>query len=231
MRNALILLPGMMCDARLFAPQIAHLSDRYDITVPRMDAGATMVELATDILQTAPTQFALGGLSMGGIVAMEIMRQAGDRVTHLALMDTNPYAELDEVKKRRGPQMDKVAAGQLAAVMRDEMKPHYLASGPQKAALLDLCLDMALALGPAAFRAQSLALRDRSDYSATLREVRCSTLLLCGVEDRLCPPERHHAMAEMIPAAQLNIIEGAGHLPSLEQPDQVNAAMDQLLEE
>lgn len=230
MRNALILLPGMMCDARLFKPQIAHFSDRYDITVPRLDTGATMAELAGDILRTAPAQFALGGLSMGGIVAMEIMRQASDRVTHLALMDTNPYAELDAVKQRRGPQMDKVAAGQLAAVMRDEMKPHYLASGPQKAALLDLCLDMALAVGPAAFRAQSLALRDRPDYSATLREVRCPTLLLCGVEDKLCPPERHHAMAEMIPHAQLDIIEEAGHLPSLEQPDRVIAAMDQLLE-
>ena len=230
MRNALILLPGMMCDARLFKPQIAHFSDRYDITVPRLDTGATMAELAGDILRTAPAQFALGGLSMGGIVAMEIMRQASDRVTHLALMDTNPYAELDVVKQRRGPQMDKVAAGQLAAVMRNEMKPHYLASGPQKAALLDLCLDMALAVGPAAFRAQSLALRDRPDYSATLREVRCPTLLLCGVEDKLCPPERHHAMAEMIPHAQLDIIEEAGHLPSLEQPDRVIAAMDQLLE-
>ena len=229
-RNAFILLPGMMCDARLFAPQIAHFSDRYDVTVPRLGAGATMVELAADILRTAPAQFALGGLSMGGIVAMEIMRQASDRITHLALMDTNPYAELDEVKQRRGPQMDKVAVGQLAEVMRDEMKPHYLASGPQKTVLLDLCLDMALALGPASFRAQSLALRDRPDYSATLREVRCPTVLLCGAEDRLCPPERHHAMAEMIPHAQLHIIDGAGHLPTLEQPDRVNAAMDQLLE-
>ena len=167
---------------------------------------------------------------MGGIVAMEIMRQASHRITHLALMDTNPYAELDEVKQRRGPQMDKVAAGQLAVVMRDEMKPHYLASGPQKAALLDLCLDMALALGPEPFQAQSLALRDRPDYSATLRQVGCPTLLLCGAEDRLCPPERHHAMAEMIPHAQLHIIAAAGHLPTLEQPERVIAAMDQLLE-
>lgn len=229
-RSALILLPGMMCDARLFAPQIAHFSARCDVTVPRLDTGTTMADLAAEILRTAPAQFALGGLSMGGIVAMEIMRQAVDRVTHLALMDTNPYAELDEVKQRRGPQMEKVAAGQLAVVMRDEMKPYYLASGPNKSAVLDLCLDMALDLGPEAFRAQSLALQDRPDYSATLRDVRCPTLLLCGAEDRLCPPERHHAMAEMIPHAQLHIIEGAGHLPTLEQPDRVIAAMDQLLE-
>ena len=230
MKQPLVLLPGMMCDERLFAPQIEALASSCAISVADLTQQDSMAGLAASVLNESPQTFALAGLSMGGIVAMEMMRQASDRVTHLALMDTNPYAELDVVKQRRGPQMDKVAAGQLAAVMRDEMKPHYLASGPHKAALLDLCLDMALAVGPAAFRVQSLALRDRPDYSATLREVRCPTLLLCGVEDKLCPPERHHAMAEMIPHAQLDIIEGAGHLPSLEQPDRVIAAMDQLLE-
>ena len=223
--SALVLLPGMMCDARLFAPQIAALSAQHDILVPRLVGADTVPGLATRILAQAPPRFALAGLSMGGIVAMEIMAQAPDRVMRLALMDTNPEAEAEEIATRRGPQMAKVAAGGLAAVMRDEMKPHYLADGPNRGEVLDLCMDMALALGPDVFIAQSKALIDRPDQKDTLKRVTIPTLILTGAEDRLCPRHRHELMAGLVPGAQLTVIDGAGHLPTLEKPDATSAAL------
>ena len=98
------------------------------------------------------------------------------------------------------------------------MKPHYLADSPDKQSHLNLCMDMAVSLGDNAFINQSMALRDRTDQTDTLRGVRCPTLLLHGREDRLCPPERHHLMQEFIPHARLVEIDGAGHLPPLEAP-------------
>ena len=226
----LILLPGMMCDARLFAPQIAVLQDSIRISVPLPVSAPNMAQLAAEVLADAPDCFALGGVSMGGILAMEIIRQAPQRVTHLALIDTNPFAERDEVKARRTPQMDAVRDGRLAAVMRDEMKPNYFTHRPDSADLLDLTMAMATDLGPDAFIAQSLALRDRPDYEATLRHVTCSTLILCGRHDQLCPVERHEAMKAMIPHARLCIVEDAGHLPTIETPDIVTTALQELLE-
>ena len=226
----LILLPGMMCDARLFAPQIAVLQDSMRISVPLPVSAPNMAQLAAEVLADAPGRFALGGVSMGGILAMEIIRQAPQRVTHLALIDTNPFAERDEVKARRNPQMDAVRDGWLAAVMRDEMKPSYFTHRADNADLLDLTMAMATDLGPDAFIAQSLALRDRPDYEATLRHVTCSTLILCGRHDQLCPVERHEAMKVMIPHARLCIVEEAGHLPTIETPGIVTTALQELLE-
>ena len=99
----LLLLPGMMCDARLFAPQIAALAPDRPVTVPDLTGQDTMAALAAAVLATAPERFALAGLSMGGIVAMEVIRQAPGRVARLALLDTNPRAELPEVQARRAP--------------------------------------------------------------------------------------------------------------------------------
>lgn len=225
----LVLLPGMMCDARLFGPQIAAFGARALHLAPLTGAD-TVQALAAQILGHAPPSFALAGLSMGGIVAMEIMAQAPDRVTHLALLDTNPRAELPEVQARRAPQIAKVQAGGLDAVMRDEMKPNYLTDGPNRAAILDLCMDMALALGPQVFVSQSLALRDRPDQQEALARVTVPTLILCGRQDTLCPVERHERMHELIPHSTLHIVENAGHLPTLEQPDETTAALRRWLE-
>ncbi|MDA7426833.1 alpha/beta hydrolase [Primorskyibacter aestuariivivens] len=221
MSDPLVFLPGMMCDARLFAPQMDALGG---MCLPI--GGADTVEaLAEHVLAEAPEQFALAGLSMGGIVAMEVIRQAPDRVTRLALMDTNPLAESDTVKARRGPQMDKVRAGGLASVMRDEMKPNYLADTPDRGAILDLCMEMALAQGPEVFIRQSIALMHRPDQSETLKAYDKPVLVLCGRHDALCPVHRHELMAGLLPQATLKIIDGAGHLPTLEAPDETTQAL------
>jgi len=225
----LVLLAGMMCDGRLFGPQIATFGGRPLHLAPMVGANSVHV-LAAQILVNAPPRFALAGLSMGGIVAMEVIAQAPDRVDRLALLDTNPRAELPEVQARRAPQIARVLAGGLEEVMRDEMKPNYLTDGPNRPAILALCMEMARGLGPQVFADQSRALRDRQDQQHALRRVTVPTLVLCGRGDVLCPVERHELMHSLIPHSTLQIIENAGHLPTLEQPEQTTAALARWLE-
>jgi len=220
----LVLLPGMMCDGRLYGPQIAAFSGRMPIHLAPLTAHDTVEGLAADILASAPPRFALAGLSMGGIVAMEVVRQAPGRIDRLALLDTNPRAELEEIRQRREPQIEKVRAGALKEIMRDELKPNYLANGPLRQDVLDICMVMALDLGPEVFERQSRALQRRPDQQDTLKSVTCPTLILMGAEDRLCPRDRHELMHELIEGSTFEIIDRAGHLPTLEQPDAVNAA-------
>lgn len=229
MTPPLLLLPGMMCDGRLFAPQIAAFSASRAVQVGALAAGTTMAELAAHVLEAAPARFVLGGLSLGGIVAMEVLRQAPERVLGLALLNTNPLAEAPERRALRGPQIEAVRAGHLDRVMREEMKPLYLASGPRRVDLLDLCMEMAHAAGADVFEHQSLALRDRPDQTATLEGYSRPALVLCGAEDRACPPERHRLMARLMPQTDLVIVREAGHLSTLEQPQAVNEAIARLL--
>ena len=227
----LVLLPGMMCDERLFAPQISELSIQREVHFAQISGHETITELATDVLNNAPPVFALAGLSMGGIVAMEVLSQAADRVERLALLDTNPLAELSDVAKRRGPQIDAVKNGQLKEIIRDEMKPNYLFDGVKKTETLKLCMDMALDIGADAFIRQSIALRDRVDQKNTLRKYKRPALVLCGRHDVLCPLERHELMHTLLENSKLEIIEDAGHLPTLEQPKITTTALASWLED
>jgi pimeloyl-ACP methyl ester carboxylesterase len=226
----LVLIPGMMCDARIWGGIPAALSPRSVIHF--LPTGADrMADLARDFLRDAPQRFALAGLSMGGILAMEVLAQAPDRIERLALLDTNPLAERPEVQARRAPQIARALKGDLAGVMRDEMKPNYLAEGQGQKGVLDLCLDMALTLGPQVFADQSRALRDREDRQAALASFKGPALVLMGAEDRLCPRDRHDLMHGLMPRSRLVVIDGAGHLPPLERPDETTAALRRWLEE
>ena len=226
----LVLIPGMMCDARMWGGIPAALHPRPVAHVIPTEAD-NMADLARILLQDTPPRFALAGLSMGGILAMEVLAQAPERVERLALLDTNPRAEVPEVRANREPQIARALNGGLARVMRDEMKPNYLAKGPGKKAVLDLCLDMALALGPQVFARQSRALRDRADRQATLAAFTGPALVLMGAEDRLCPRDRHDLMHALMPQSRLVIVEGAGHLPTLERPIETTAALRRWLED
>lgn len=226
----LVLIPGMMCDARLWGDLPADLHPRPVIhALPT--AADTTAGLAREVLRTAPPRFALAGLSLGGIVAMEVLAEAPDRVKRVALMDTNPRAETPEVQARRGPQIARALSGNLREVIRDEMMPNYLAQGEGRQKILDLCMDMAIAIGPEVFARQSRALRDRPDRCATLAAFRGPALVLMGAEDRLCPRDRHEQMHALMPQSRLVVIDGAGHLPTLERPEETGAALRQWLEE
>lgn len=225
----LVLIPGMMCDARMWGAFAEKLGTGHVIHASCRDDD-TIAAMAARILTDAPPRFALAGLSMGGIVAMEILSQAPDRVDRLALLDTNPKAELPAVRAGRERQIARALAGDLAGVMRDEMKPNYLTPGPGQAAILDLCMQMALSLGPEVFVRQSRALAGRPDQQATLAAFRGPVLVLMGAEDRLCPRDRHDLMHALMPQSRLVVIEGAGHLPTLERPDETEAELLRWLE-
>ncbi|MEL7514862.1 MAG: alpha/beta fold hydrolase [Pseudomonadota bacterium] len=225
MTEPLVLIPGMMCNERLFQPQVAAFSSKRPVTVVVPKGSSSMAGLAQAVLATAPPRFALAGLSLGGIVAMQIIRQAPERVSRVALLDTNPLPDPPDKAPIREAQVEKVRRGALDEVMRDEMKPNYLADGPAKQDILDLCMQMANALGPEVFAMQSQAVQTRPDQSDTLRGVTVPALVLCGQEDRLCPIERHELMHDLIPESELVVIPCAGHLPTLEQPNRTNEAL------
>ncbi|WP_300059351.1 alpha/beta fold hydrolase [uncultured Roseobacter sp.] len=225
MAEPLVFLPGLMCDARLFGPQIAELSADTAVMVAPITQGERVEEIASGLLDQLPARFALAGLSMGGIVAMEILRRAPDRVSRIALMDTNPLAETPQVAAAREPQIVAARTGRMLEVMREEMKPNYLAPGPQRQDVLDLVMDMADALGPEVFVRQSRALQRRRDQQSTLRKCKVPALVLCGAHDALCPVKRHESMSELIPYATLRVLEHSGHLPTLEQPTETTQAL------
>ena len=193
-------------------------------------AGETIGAIAEGLLAGAPARFALVGLSMGGIVALEMWRRAPERITHLALLDTTPHADRPERRALRLEQIAKVEAGFLREVLVESMKPLYLARRNRgNALLLQSIADQAITLGPEVFRRQSLALRDRPDSLATLPQIDCPSLVLCGREDQLCPVEDHVMMAGAMPRADLVVLADCGHLSAMEEPEAVTSAIIRLL--
>ncbi len=225
MTEPLVLVPGMMCDARLYEHQLLHLSRERAVTIAPVTQGDRIEDIAALLLDQLPARFALAGLSMGGIVAMELIRRAPDRVTRLCLMDTEAMADTPHIAAAREPMIVGAKAGRLDEVMRQAMQPEFLAPGPRRMAVLDRVYQMARDLGPDLFERQSRALQRRPDQQSTLRKIKVPTLILCGAHDALTPVKRHTFMAELIPGAHLQVIEGAGHLPVLETPEIVTQAL------
>jgi len=223
--DPVVFLPGMMCDARLFAPQLADLGRDRAVTVAPITHGERIEEIASNLLDVLPARFALAGLSMGGIVAMEVLRRAPDRVVKLALMDTNPLAETPQSASGYEPLVAKLRAGLIPEAVEMMLGGDVLAPGPQRAEVLALAVEMARGLGAETVIRQVRALQRRRDYQAVLRRCKVPALVLCGAEDRLTPPRRHSFMVDLIPEATLCLIDGAGHLPVLEQPTAVNVAL------
>ncbi|MEO1247265.1 MAG: alpha/beta fold hydrolase [Pseudomonadota bacterium] len=226
--EALLLLPGMMCDERLFRAQI----DALNLPVMLADTSSddNFAAMAQRALGSAPPRFAVLGLSMGGILAFEIWRQAPERITHLCLLNTNPHPDSAERRSMRVGQIAEVLRGGLRTIAIDALKPAYLAAANRdNQSLLDGILEMALELGATSFERQSIALRDRADSVATLSSIDCPTAIVCGAEDRLCPVEYHELMAERIRGATLHVLDDCGHLSSLEQPERVTDITRELL--
>ena len=225
MSDPLVFLPGIMSDARLFSPQISAFSNETSVTVAPITKGETIEEIATGLLKKLPQHFALAGHGMGGIVAMEILRLAPDRVSRIALMDTTSLAETPQTAADYEPTIIKLKAGLLEIAAAELVRPEHLAPGVNRASVLNLVAKMAETLGAAAIIEQARALQRRCDYQVILRKCQVPALVLCGVQDTLMPVKRHEFMAGIIPNAQLALIQGAGHYPTLEAPEAVIAAL------
>lgn len=224
-RPPLILVPGLLCTAELWQPQIDALGDIADIQVADHTAHDNMADIAASVLSTAPDRFALAGLSMGGYVSLEIMRQAPDRVTGLALLDTSARGDTPEQIQRRSDFIDLSEKGKFRGVTEAllPMLIHDTRLGDKP--LVDTIFGMALQVGQAGFVRQQRAIMSRSDSRDLLGRISCPALVLCGRQDRLTPLDLHQEMAAAIPGADLVVLEDCGHLSTLERPDQVVTAM------
>lgn len=225
MAEPLVLLPGMMCDARVWATQLTVLSYERPVTVAPVCTGDRIEEIASDLLSSLPAKFALCGHGMGGVVALEVLRRAPERVIRLALLGTNALMDTPQEAADREPRMIGAKAGRFAQMVETELLPRYVGQGPrQQAAMADL-QEMALSLGPDIYARQERAMQRRRDQQATLRKITPPTLVLAGSDDQVVPLKRQEFLAGLIPYAKLQVLDGAGHMSMLEDPEGVTEAL------
>ena len=223
--ETLVLLPPMLCDARVFADQIRDLSHDHAVMVAPTHKGERMEEIASQILNWAPSKFALAGMGMGGMVAMELLRRAEDRITRIALISTSPQADTPEIAAAREPHIIAAQAGRMDDVLQHEVNSTWLAPGSDRVGIVRLLRDMGAALGPAAYVKQARALQRRRDQQATMRKIRQPAMVICGQFDGQYPVRRQEFLAELIPYATLEVIESAGYMPSIEAPEALTEAL------
>lgn len=222
MTQTIVLLPGMMCDQRLYASFMNQFSDRFDIHCLDLIDQTTIPDMAQSVLDRIDGCFHLVGLSMGGIVALPTALQAPDRIASLMLLDTNARADRPEVAALRDAQIDAVKNGGLVDILSQKMVPNYFHDRSANAENERICLDMGVDLGVTAFENQSLALKHRVAVTDRLGEIQCPTLIVMGEQDKLCSLHDHQTMANGIARSQLHVIPQCGHIPTMETPDQVN---------
>lgn len=229
MYQPVVFLPGLICDARLWRDVIAGLADRVAPMVADLTLDDTVAAMATRTLAAAPPRFALAGLSMGGYVALEIMRQAPERVTHLALFDTSARADTEERRDTRRKGIEMVGQGKFIGVSKGLLgslvAPHQL--GTPLAAEVQA---MSERVGQDAYLRQQRAIMDRIDSVPHLSRIAVPTLIGVGELDKMTPPELAEEMAGGISSAELVRFPDAAHLPTMETPELVVEAMQRWLQ-
>jgi pimeloyl-ACP methyl ester carboxylesterase len=221
MPDHLVLLPGLLCDRRLFAAQLAALAPVVETTVPELTGHAAIAEMAEHVLAAAPPRFALAGLSMGGYVALEILRRAPERVTRLALLDTQARADSATAAARRHQLMALAEQGSFRGVTPRLLPLFIHPDRLQDTELVATVQAMAEGTGREAFLRQQTAILGRPDSRPGLAAIACPTLVLAGRDDAVTPPKLQLELATLIPDATLVLIPRCGHLAPLERPDAV----------
>jgi pimeloyl-ACP methyl ester carboxylesterase len=227
----LLLLPGLLNDASLFEQQVSVLADEAHIAVADLTRSDSIADLASDALSQAPgDEFALVGLSMGGYVAFEIMRRAPQRVRALALLDTTARPDSSEATAARETLM-RLSESDFPAVI-ETLLPRLAhptrANTPEVGGVIQ---SMAMGLGKDVFQRQQRAIIGRIDSRPALKQIDCPTLVLCGRDDLITPPDLHRELAAAIRGAKLAIIDECGHLSPLDQPARVTEALQRWLQE
>lgn len=229
-KPVLLLLPGLLCDATVWEPQIRDLADACEPRVPVYADCTSLADMARVALAGAPPgRFAVAGHSLGGRVAFELLRLAQDRVSHLALLDTAPDPLAEGEPAKRQVLVDLARREGMAALARvwlaDMVHPDRLRDAAFMAALYRMVERHSLLQ----YTGQITALLNRADATPLLGQIRCPTLVLCGRQDTWRTAEQHQEMAAAIRGVDLEIIEDCGHMATLEKPAQVSAALRRLL--
>jgi len=226
----IVFVPGLLATPRMYADQIAQLWQFGPVTVANHTRDDSIAAIARRILADAPPQFALVGLSMGGYISLEIMRQAASRVTRLALLDTSARPDAPEQSEGRRAQIALARGGRFGEIA-DMLYPRLVdKSRLNDSALRQLVKVMAQEVGPYGFVRQQTAIIGRQDSRPGLGAIRCPTLVLVGDGDTLTPPELASEIAAGIHTARLVKVPGCGHLSTLEQPAAVSKALTELLQ-
>lgn len=230
MLPTLMLLPGLNCDAAVWAPQVAALQGQANCVIPAWGLRDTLTAMARQVLDEAPTErFSMAGHSMGGRVALEVMRLAPQRVERLALLDTgtHPLAAGEAGEKERAGRLAllKIAQAQGMRVMAKEWAKGMVHPDRIGGPIFEEVLAMFDRGSAAQYAAQINALLTRPDAAPLLPGITCPTLVLTGRQDAWSGPAQHEAMAAAIPGAQLVIVEDSGHMTTMEQPQAVSAAL------
>nr|WP_255220142.1 alpha/beta fold hydrolase [Burkholderia glumae] len=219
------MIPGLLCTAEVFAPQLPVLWPHGPVTIASTLGGDTIGELAAALLADAPPRFALAGYSMGGYIAQEILRQAPARVTRLALLSTSARADLPIQIEMRRALVDAACHGDFDTVLASLSMTNAHPSRRRDPVLAATKRRMAAAIGRAGLARQSEALISRVDSRADLAAIAVPTLVLTGDSDAIAPPAHAREMADAIPGAKLVIVPECGHNATLECPEAVNAAL------
>ena len=224
-----VFVPGLLCTGELYSPQIEVLAG-LDAMVGDHQSHESISDIAAGILTSAPDRFVLVGLSMGGYISFEILRQAAERVQALILLDTGARPDAPEKSDDRMRLIGLAEQQGITAVV-DELTPHFLARRHLGRDDLKLIIArMGRETGPQAFARQQKAIMGRADSRPTLAAITCPTLVVVGDEDTLTPPELAKEIADGIGGSRLEIIPECGHLATLEQPGAVTAAIKSFLE-
>ncbi|MGL6111080.1 MAG: alpha/beta fold hydrolase [Rubrivivax sp.] len=218
------LLPGLACDAELWRDQVAALSPRRDVQVSDVHARfATLPQMAAALLAEQPGELLLCGTSMGGMLALEVMRQAPQRVKALALLASSARPDTPELIRLRSDAIALFEQGRVREVLQANLV--FAFDPAHAAALAPRYLAMIERAGAAQLIAQNRAVMARPDSRPLLPQVACPTLVVCGESDLLTPPECAREMAALIPGARLEMLLGCGHLLTWEQPERVSALL------
>lgn len=225
-RAPLLLVPGTLCDEELWKPQSRSLADCTVPQVVDLSRDETIASMAAAALEAAPPRFLLAGLSMGAIVAFEIMRRSPARVLGLALLNTSPSVpDAGQIQAWR-EEIELTERGFFTALIEERWIPMLLAaSGSRARSVQDTVRRMALRVGPAGYVRQLRAQIGRRESWSSLVHIACPTIVLGGDQDTICPPSLQAAMAAAVPNARLVLVEDCGHLSTLEQPEHVTVLL------
>jgi pimeloyl-ACP methyl ester carboxylesterase len=220
-----LLVPGLLCTPAFYGGQLRALWRHGPVALAKHTEHSSMGDIARAILAEAPPRFALAGHSMGGYIALEIMRQAPERVVRLALLSTAATPETPELTERRRALIALAQGGKFDRIVPTLFPLQVHESLRQDASLLEEVTAMARDTGPEAFVRQQTAIMGRADSRSTLRAIRCPTLVLVGDADQITPPERAREIAAGIEGSQLVVLEACGHMCAMEKPQEVEDAL------